>query len=264
MAGRVTLLLWAQTFGLAGAQTTQLLVEPPWRPAVLWDPVTLTCQGSGTTGATTWYKDRQLWWPEGPDRLTVTEKGTYTCDRPGSGHSPSVRVSDDWLVLQVPVRALLEGDTVTLRCRGWRNYRVTEVSFYREGKELGGLRDGTELSLSPLQLSHSGRYRCKGRVGSWRREESAPVTVTVHVREGPGGVPVSPNATLRPPRCRRCPRRTPAVPPEAGEVLYTQVVPTARAAGSPGATPEVPQVTYAELPGPRWHPGDGGDYENVL
>ncbi|NWY22858.1 FCRL3 protein, partial [Aphelocoma coerulescens] len=97
----------------AGAQTTQLLVEPPWTPPVLWDQVTLTCQGSGTAGATTWYKDGQRWRLQGPDRFRVTESGTYQCDRPGTGLSPSY-----WLVLQVLVQALLEGDTVTLRCQG--------------------------------------------------------------------------------------------------------------------------------------------------
>ncbi|NXB09363.1 FCGR2 protein, partial [Cnemophilus loriae] len=101
----------------AGAQTTQLLVEPPWTPAVLWDRVTLTCRGSGTAGATAWYKDGERWWLEGRDQVTVTKSGTYKCDRPGTGRSHPVRVLDDWLVLQVPARALLEGDTVTLRCR---------------------------------------------------------------------------------------------------------------------------------------------------
>ncbi|NWH42527.1 FCRL4 protein, partial [Chloropsis hardwickii] len=101
----------------AGAQTTQLLVEPPWRPAVLWDRVTLTCQGSGTAGATTWYKDRRRWWEKGPNHFTVTESGTYTCDRTGTSLSPPMRILNARLVLQVPARALLEGDTVTLRCR---------------------------------------------------------------------------------------------------------------------------------------------------
>ncbi|XP_064257426.1 Fc receptor-like protein 2 [Passer domesticus] len=121
-------------------------------------------------------------------------KGTYTCDRPDTGRSPPVTVSSDLLVLQVPARALLEGDTVTLRCRGSWNRTVKFVLFYHEGKELGGLRDGTELSLSPLQLSHRGRYRCRGLVGPWGSEkfrESAAVTMTVHelfsvpVLEGP-------------------------------------------------------------------------------
>ncbi|NXM17766.1 FCGR2 protein, partial [Ploceus nigricollis] len=101
----------------AGAQTTQLLVEPPWRPAVLWDRVTLTCEGSGMASATTWYKDGQLWGQQGCNNFTVTKRGTYSCDRPGSGLSPSVSVSNDRLVLQVPAQALLEGDTLTLRYR---------------------------------------------------------------------------------------------------------------------------------------------------
>ncbi|NXK70978.1 FCGR2 protein, partial [Sylvietta virens] len=102
----------------AGAQSSQLLLEPPWRPAVLWDGVTLTCQGSGTAGATTWHKDGQRWGQRGRDHFTVTKSGTYRCDRSGTGLSPPVRVSDGEGGLGVPAWPLLEGDTVTLRCRG--------------------------------------------------------------------------------------------------------------------------------------------------
>ncbi|NWI96953.1 FCGR3 protein, partial [Pitta sordida] len=83
------------------------------------------------------------------------------------------------LVLQVPARALLEGDTVTLRCRGRKNLQVTQVWFYHEEKDLRGPLQGSELSLSPLQQRHGGRYRCEGLVGS-RRVKSNSVTVTVH------------------------------------------------------------------------------------
>uniref|UniRef100_A0A8U7NU13 Uncharacterized protein n=1 Tax=Corvus moneduloides TaxID=1196302 RepID=A0A8U7NU13_CORMO len=183
----------------AGAQTTQLLVQPTWTPPVLWDRVTLTCQGSGTAAATTWYKDGQRWWQKGPDRFVVTESGTYQCDRPGTGlsppmHSPDVTVPScptERLVLQVPAWALLEGDVVTLRCRGWRDSAVTGVQFYHEEKDLGGPLNGTELFLSPLQLLHGGRYRCGGWVESgaslwW--EKSAPVTVTVVPPPLPGSL----------------------------------------------------------------------------
>ncbi|NWZ99471.1 FCGR2 protein, partial [Nesospiza acunhae] len=95
-----------------GTQTTQLLVEPPWTP-VLWDRVTLTCQGSGTAHATTWYKDGRYSGQEGHDNFTVTESGTYMCDRPASGQPPC----ENWLVLQRLVQALLEGDMVTLCCQ---------------------------------------------------------------------------------------------------------------------------------------------------
>ncbi|NWV90293.1 FCRLB protein, partial [Machaerirhynchus nigripectus] len=85
------------------------------------------------------------------------------------------------LVLQVPAGALLEGDTVTLRCRGWED-KVTSLSFYREETPLQQFRDETELSLPPLRLQDSGHYRCKGWVDSrvsWGWMETS-VLVTVH------------------------------------------------------------------------------------
>ncbi|NXC07825.1 FCRLA protein, partial [Orthonyx spaldingii] len=95
----------------------------------------------------------------------------------------------DRLVLQVPARALLEGDTVTLRCRVRMDTTVTGIRFYHEEKDLGRLHHGTELSLSLLQLHHRGHYRCGGWVISlvsrWR-EKSAPVTLTVRSECGDG------------------------------------------------------------------------------
>uniref|UniRef100_A0A8C3UVV1 Ig-like domain-containing protein n=1 Tax=Catharus ustulatus TaxID=91951 RepID=A0A8C3UVV1_CATUS len=182
----------------AGTQTTQLLVEPPWIPAVLWDRVTLTCQGSGTTGATSWYKGRWLWWQKGPDHFVVTESGTYRCaqtlDLAGASLGDASCPTEP-LVLQVPARALLEGDTVTLRCRGWQDNPVTGVRFYKDEKDLQGSFRGSELSLPLLQLQHSGRYRCGGLMDSGKAL-STPVTVTVHgdphsSHGSPPGTPVS-------------------------------------------------------------------------
>uniref|UniRef100_A0A8C3ULN9 Ig-like domain-containing protein n=1 Tax=Catharus ustulatus TaxID=91951 RepID=A0A8C3ULN9_CATUS len=217
MAGKVALLLWGDPvvalagwcpLSPAGTQTTQLLVEPPWIPAVLWDRVTLTCQGSGTTGATSWYKGRWLWWQKGPDHFVVTESGTYRCGRPGTGLSPPVRTLDlagaslgdascptEPLVLQVPARALLEGDTVTLRCRGWQDNPVTGVRFYKDEKDLQGSFRGSELSLPLLQLQHSGRYRCGGLMDSGKALVTVPSPIsfaelfTVPVLEGPPELP---------------------------------------------------------------------------
>uniref|UniRef100_A0A8D2PRT7 Ig-like domain-containing protein n=1 Tax=Zosterops lateralis melanops TaxID=1220523 RepID=A0A8D2PRT7_ZOSLA len=155
MAGKVALLLpvvalagWCP-LSPAGAQTTQLLLEPPWRPAVLWDRVTLTCQGLGTASDTTWYKNGQRWGQNRRNRFIVTESGTYKCQRPGSGLSPSVT----------------------------------------DGRDLGEPLRGTELSLSPLQLHHSGRYHCKSSVLDSNSQLSPPVSFpelfTTPVLEGP-------------------------------------------------------------------------------
>ncbi|XP_059343258.1 low affinity immunoglobulin gamma Fc region receptor II-like [Ammospiza nelsoni] len=269
MAGKVALLLWAQTLGLAGAQTTQLVVESPWRPAVLWDRVTLTCQGSGTASATTWYKDRERWVQDGQENITVTKKDTY------------------WCALG---QALLEGDTVTLCCQGWWNNMVTSVSFYQKETDLEVFSNSTELSLSPLQLNHSGHYSCKGQVEYWVWKESALVTVTVHVPVANATIIPSPlshqvragflrgvialgshshpsplsSATARKQQERVPP--DPPAPPEEGEVLYTHAMVTKRAGASPRATTlQDPQVTYAELRGPQGRPREPSDiYGNVL
>ncbi|XP_048144370.1 Fc receptor-like A [Corvus hawaiiensis] len=85
----------------------------------------------------------------------------------------------DRLVLHVPTQGLLEGDMVTLRCRNKKDTSVTGMQFYHQEKDLREALNGTELSLSPLQLHHSGRYRCNCQMGT-NRLESVPVTVTVH------------------------------------------------------------------------------------
>ncbi|NXU92786.1 FCRLA protein, partial [Xiphorhynchus elegans] len=85
------------------------------------------------------------------------------------------------LVLQVTAGALLEGDTVTLRCRARGDISVTQVWFFHERKKVAGPLKGTEISLRPLQLHHGGRYRCRGKGDIWSKwnELSAPVTVRV-------------------------------------------------------------------------------------
>ncbi|KAM6996407.1 low affinity immunoglobulin gamma Fc region receptor II-like [Passerculus sandwichensis] len=251
-----------------------LLVESPWRPAVLWDRVTLTCQGSGTASATTWYKDRERWVQDGQENIAVTKKDTYRC---------------------ALGQALLEGDTVTLCCQGWWNNTVTLVSFYQKEIDLEVFSNSTELSLSPLQLNHSGHYSCKGQVEYWVWKESALVTVTVHAASAPPGPcnPEPPSCTCstrtgkwipergHSPRipqsplpsflcnCKKAAGKGPPGspgPPRGGEVLCTHAMVTKRAGASPRATTlQDPQVTYAELQGPQGRPREPSDiHGNVL
>ncbi|NXO92473.1 FCRLB protein, partial [Certhia brachydactyla] len=70
-------------------------------------------------------------------------------------------------VLQVPAGTLLEGDKVTLRCRVRQKESVSVAHFYHDGKLLWRHFGSTELSLSPLQLQHSGRYSCSVRGNPW-------------------------------------------------------------------------------------------------
>ncbi|XP_074385712.1 Fc receptor-like protein 3 [Zonotrichia albicollis] len=195
--------------------------------------------GSGTARATTWYRNGQYCGQEGRDHFSVFKRGTYECHRPGSGRSPPVTVSEDWLVLQVPGWVLLEGDMAILRCRGAWHKNVTSVSFYREGTELRGLPDGAELSLSPLQLNHSGRYSCEGWVEYRGWKESEPVTVTVHelfpvpvlVLEGPPEITEGSPLTLS---CRSTP--SPLRPRAPLLYLFYQ---DGRVVGGPQGSPQL-------------------------
>uniref|UniRef100_A0A8U7NTR4 Uncharacterized protein n=1 Tax=Corvus moneduloides TaxID=1196302 RepID=A0A8U7NTR4_CORMO len=85
----------------------------------------------------------------------------------------------DRLVLQVPARALLEGDTMTLRCQTRKDTSVTGVRFYQDEKDLGRTFKSAELSLSPLQLHHSGRYRSGTPISQQPQTTSQGLGVTV-------------------------------------------------------------------------------------
>ncbi|KAM6112589.1 Fc receptor-like protein 2 [Phoenicopterus ruber ruber] len=189
MAGSAALLFWAQAFGLAGAQLSQLTSDNPWRPVFLTETVTLTCQGSGAPGLTEWYIDKRFWWRSNSNRIHVPEdhagSGSYQCRSPSAELSPPITVSfsNDWLVLQVPARALLEGDRLPLRCRGWKDRPITQVQFFREQEALGGPSRGAELLLPPLQLHHSGRYRCRATVSDLFTQWQEQATSTVAVQE---------------------------------------------------------------------------------
>ncbi|TRZ19944.1 hypothetical protein HGM15179_007093 [Zosterops borbonicus] len=187
----------AQTLGLAGAQTTQLLVEPPWMPAVLWDRVTLTCQGLGTAGDTTWYKDGQSWGQEGLDHFTVTESGTYTCDRPSSGLSTPVHVVNELFtvpVLEGPPEPT-EGSPLNLSCLSTPSPLRPQTPllhlFYRDGQLVGGPQGSPQLLVPAVGVSHSGNYSCQVHSeGGNMQKSSARLQITVRM-------PVA-NATITP------------------------------------------------------------------
>uniref|UniRef100_A0A8D2PNT5 Ig-like domain-containing protein n=1 Tax=Zosterops lateralis melanops TaxID=1220523 RepID=A0A8D2PNT5_ZOSLA len=174
------------------------------------DPVTLRCSvqvGSAPVTFTWLHNGQEV--AQGPvlelGDIDVGHSGTYQCAST-LGSTPiflSVHVITQYFItlclgLEGQVSAMeSKGDTVTLRCRGWRNRSVTLVQFYRGDKEVRRSLPGTELSLSPLQLHHSGQYHCQGLVyseesSSWVQRISAPVTVTVHGEPHPHSLPGSP------------------------------------------------------------------------
>ncbi|MGH0176388.1 UNVERIFIED_CONTAM: hypothetical protein FKN15_072834 [Acipenser sinensis] len=111
--------------------------------------------------------------------------GVYWCES-ASGQERSnavtLTVSNGRVILQTPPQPVIEGDTLTLRCRVW-SYTATRVVFYKDNKQLQS-RAGTELSVDHVSKSDEGSYRCRAwwwntasRTEPW--SESAEVRVSV-------------------------------------------------------------------------------------
>ncbi|XP_040546770.2 Fc receptor-like protein 3 isoform X6 [Gallus gallus] len=169
MVRSAALLLWAQLLGLVGSQPLLLTVDPPWAQQFNGDTVKLTCGDPGVSVSTSWYNNWQAWRSTESNHLSVMLRGKqryrFQCRTRGSELSPvvNVTVSNDWLLLQVPTQAVLEGDALTLRCRAWENAKISDVQFFHDGKLLQDRR-GDKLLLSPAQQRHSGRYHCEAYV----------------------------------------------------------------------------------------------------
>ncbi|NXI62868.1 FCRL3 protein, partial [Anseranas semipalmata] len=174
-----------------GAQPLLLTLEPPWTPLFSDQKATLTCGDPGARVPTTWYIDGLLWGESRSSLLQVTLKSTgshtYQCQSPGPKLSPPINlsISKEWLVLQVPVQPVLEGDELPLRCRAWWDKKPSRVRFFRNGVLLQGGRGEDKLLLSPAQQLHSGRYHCTGTV-ILKDMQSEPSKVTVQGEHGQG------------------------------------------------------------------------------
>ncbi|XP_042668913.1 LOW QUALITY PROTEIN: Fc receptor-like protein 3 [Centrocercus urophasianus] len=168
-ARSTALLLWAQLLSLVGSQPPLLTMDPPWTPQFVGQSVKLTCGEPSVSSSSTWYVDGQ-WWKKTPSNhlhveLSGKRKYSFQCRTRGSELSPAVDLtaSNDWLVLQVPIQAVLEGDSLSLRCSAWKNTKLSQVKFFHDGKLLQDRR-GDELLLSPAEQQHSGSYHCSAYV----------------------------------------------------------------------------------------------------
>ncbi|TRZ08941.1 hypothetical protein HGM15179_018164, partial [Zosterops borbonicus] len=248
-----------------------LSAQPPGGQVALGDRLVLSCAVAMGTGPLSfaWHRG-DLGTPLGTSphlelpHVGDNDSGHYHC-RVSDGDSVAESVPLNVTVLVPAANATITpgplshqvhtGDPVTLRCSVQVGSAPVTFIWLHNGKVVAR---GAILELGDVDVGHSGTYQCVatnqlGQDGhrvfrALSPELALEVTTWGHRHAAP-----------------RTPQdRVPAVPPEDGEVLYSHVVPAQGTAGSPSATPEGPQVTYAELRGPRWHPGDSGDYENVL
>ncbi|XP_068950738.1 Fc receptor-like A [Petaurus breviceps papuanus] len=71
-------------------------------------------------------------------------------------------VSYDWLILQLPVQPVFEGDSLVLHCLAWGDWPLSQVTFYRDSSALGPPGPEPVFSISTVHAVDSGHYHCSG------------------------------------------------------------------------------------------------------
>ncbi|XP_008262402.3 low affinity immunoglobulin gamma Fc region receptor II-a isoform X2 [Oryctolagus cuniculus] len=194
----LTILLLFASADRTAAEVPQavLKLQPPWIRVLQEDSVTLTCQGAHGPGnhSTQWLHNgiaipSQVQ-PSYTFKAKKNDSGEYRCQTGPSRLSNPVQlhVFSEWLVLQTPQLVFQEGESIVLRCHGWRNKTVNKVTFYQNGIAKKFSYDDTNFSIAQANRSHSGDYYCKGNIGKLTYS-SEPVTITV---QGPAVLPISP------------------------------------------------------------------------
>ncbi|XP_016082464.2 high affinity immunoglobulin gamma Fc receptor I-like [Ornithorhynchus anatinus] len=171
--------MWMMTFllvlalGLGRAvdlPKAMLTLNPRWVSVFREDNVTLSCNGPYSPGNTTtrWFHNGMETGTRTPTysiwATTSEDRGDYRCQTGGSTLSDPIRldVYSDWLLLQASDWVLLEGDQLTLRCRGWRDQLVYKVTFYQDGTARIYSLIPTDFFIPRANRSHSGSYNCSG------------------------------------------------------------------------------------------------------
>ncbi|XP_058165995.1 low affinity immunoglobulin gamma Fc region receptor II-b isoform X2 [Dasypus novemcinctus] len=161
-------------------------LEPPWINVFLDDSVTLKCQGAQGPGdhSTHWFFNGSAIpirvQPSYSFQAQNSDSGEYRCQTAQTSLSDPVHlgVFSDWLLLQTPRQVFQEGESIMLKCHGWRNKPLYKVTFYQNGKSKKFFFKNSNFSIPQANRSHSGDYHCTAVLGR-TSYSSQPVTITV-------------------------------------------------------------------------------------
>ncbi|XP_078147981.1 low affinity immunoglobulin gamma Fc region receptor III-like [Centroberyx gerrardi] len=95
-----------------------------------------------------------------------SDSGVYWCEsREGErSNSVSITVTDRAVILESPVRPVMEGDAVTLRCRTQTTPSNLPADFYKDGFLIGTGSAG-EMTIHSVSKSDEGLYKCQSHLG---------------------------------------------------------------------------------------------------
>nr|XP_033779296.1 Fc receptor-like protein 3 [Geotrypetes seraphini] len=190
------MLPWASLlclFAVTGLAVTSkskavLSLDPQWSTIFEENKVTLVCSASSGKTWYIWYKDsKKLTKEEGKNlyhfRSAKThDSGAYSCETSEFVRSDPVNltVSDDWVILQAPSSAVFEGEALTLRCLGWKNYG-SQVRFYKDDQII--FLNHQNFFIPHLEvIGNSGKYTCQMYIGLMQGDKKS-TAVYISVRE---------------------------------------------------------------------------------
>ncbi|KAM9687831.1 high affinity immunoglobulin gamma Fc receptor I isoform 2-T2 [Trichechus inunguis] len=164
-----------------------ITLRPPWVSVFQGESVTLHCEGPGQPGnhSAQWFHNgsaiQTLTTNYSFTAASITDSGEYRCKTALSVWSDPVQleIHRSWLLLQVSSRVFTEGESLALRCHGWKNKLVYNVVFYQNGKAFMFSPYKSELTIQKTNLSHSGVYHCSGKGNNQYMYRSAGVSITV-------------------------------------------------------------------------------------
>ncbi|XP_014834873.1 PREDICTED: high affinity immunoglobulin gamma Fc receptor I-like isoform X2 [Poecilia mexicana] len=155
-----------------------LTVSPSRSQFFKGESVTLICEDGNssdgwtvrrnTTGKITQCGDADEWGKPDGSTCSITlfpsDSGLYWCESmSGSSSSSSssiqLSVSGGSVILQSPVLPVMEGDDVTLSCRGKRPAHNLPAAFYKDGSFIGDGPSG-HMTLLHVSSSDEGLYKC--------------------------------------------------------------------------------------------------------
>ncbi|KAM6217222.1 high affinity immunoglobulin epsilon receptor subunit alpha [Rhynchocyon petersi] len=166
---------------------SKVSLNPQWNPIFQQENVMFICNGNK------FFQDNSTKWFHNGTILSVTtssleivnasinDSGVYECQDQKLNQSKPVFLEvlpEDWLLLQVSAKLVMEGEPLILRCHTWKNLNAFKVIYYKDGKALQYYYENFNISIDKTTPQDSGTYHCSGYVKKlFQVSESINITV---------------------------------------------------------------------------------------
>ncbi|XP_059002113.1 high affinity immunoglobulin epsilon receptor subunit alpha [Mustela lutreola] len=163
-------------------------LNPPWNRILKYDNVTLICYENNSLEVISamWTHNERLL-ENKTSRFNIVkarpqDSGEYRCRDKESNVSDPVylEVFSEWLLLQAAPEELTEGESFHIRCHSWKNWNITKVTYYRNGKALKYGYENFEMSIPNATIKDNGSYYCTGWI---KKQNHTSNTINIIVKK---------------------------------------------------------------------------------